>query len=184
MLPSMDEALEELGIERPRSNKIECPSCGSSQTPALHCYEDHWFCFSCGKSGDGIGLVALYTGQNVRTLVKQRSSGKRPARVGPTLKPTDVHRAVKRQWREIHNWWFAKLHEIYKDSQLWAFERALDLYSDMFDQLTEEIEGWGHYMNEEPLAPFKAEKALREFRSHLERAVEVEEKRAKESRQR
>lgn len=181
-LPSIDEALEELGLERPRTNKIECPSCGSSDTPALHLYEDHFYCFSCGKTGDGIGLIALYTNQNVRTLLKQRSKGKRQARIQPRVTPTGVHKAVKRQWSELNRWWFRELHEIYKDSQLWAFERALDLYSDMFDQLTEQIEGWGHWVGEEPLAPFKAEQALARFKEHLERAIPFEEKRARETR--
>lgn len=180
-IPTIDEAITELGLEWPRDNKLECPSCGSKTTPALHLYEDHYYCFSCGKTGDGLGLIALYTGQNIRTLLKQRG-GKREYRVQPVYKPSDVHRAVKRQWQDLNRWWFQLLHEIYKDSQMWAFERALDLYSDMFDQLTEQIEGWGHWMGDDPMKPFQAEKALKNFREHLERAIPFEEKRARETR--
>lgn len=175
----MDEALDLLGIERPRNNKLECAACGSSDTPALHIYDDHFYCFSCGKSGDSIGFIALQTGENVRTVYKRYAKDE-PLRVKPRLIRQDVHRAVLRQWQDLNRWWFALLHEMYADSQMWAFERALDMYSDMFDTLTEQIEGW----YEEPVTPHEAEKALREFRAHLERAIPFEEKAAKQARHR
>ncbi len=175
--PTIDEALETLGIERPRTNKLPCPNCGSNDTPALHLYEDHFYCFSCGKSGDSIGLIALQTGENVRTVLKRYNTNQ-PLRTKPRLVRQDVHKAVKRQWRDLHDWWFAELHRMYAGSQMWAFERALDLYSDMFDTLTETIEGWW----DDPPAPFEAEKAIVEFKAHLERAVEFEERAAQQAR--
>lgn len=181
-LPTIDEALEELGWERPANNKIPCPACGSEDTPACHLYEDHYYCFSCGKTGDGIGLLAAVTGANVRTLIRERSNGKRPLRVGPKPMAQGVNKAVKLQYRAVHDWWFSQLHEMYAGSQLWAFERALDLYSDMFDSLRAMIEGTDGWA--EPLAPFKAEKEIGKLKQLLERSVPFEVKAAREARQR
>ena len=181
-LPTIDEALEQLEIERPRNNKIGCPSCGSENTPALHLYEDHYYCYSCGKSGDGAGLIALYTGENVRTVLKRYSKGRPARRVGPKLTPLTIDKAISRKYRDIHNWWFPLLHEMYRDSAMWAFERALDLYSDIFDSTRARIEGRDGYA--EPLGPRKAEEALMELEKLLEGSVVFEEKAAMDARQR
>lgn len=181
-LPTIEEALEELELEWPRNNKIACPACGSEDTPALHLYDDHFYCFSCGKSGDGIGLVALYTGQNIRSLVAKRGSGARPARLATkTMTRRGVNRAVYRQWQEVHNWWFNLLHDIYKDAAVWSFERALDLWSDVFDTLQAEIRGQQGF---EALAPFEAEQRIKDLKRKLAEAEPHERKSALESRMR
>ncbi len=177
----MEQALEELGIEPPNSNKIPCPVCPSEQTPACHIYEDHWYCYSCGKTGDGIGLIAAATGQNVRTLIAQRSQGiKRPLRVGPKLSLHGVNRAVKRAYRDLHDWWFPLLHNTYQGSEMWAFEQALDLYSDMFDTLRAKIEGSDGFNG--ALKPFEADKEIARVKRLLMKSKVFEERRAQETR--
>lgn len=181
-LPTIDKALEILDLERPRHNKIGCPACGSEKTPALHLYEDHFYCYSCGKSGDGAGLIALYTGENVRSVVKRYSTGKPYKRVGPKLTPMKIGRAINRKYRDIHDWWFSRLHEMYANSELWAFERAVDMYSDIFDTTRAYIEGTDGY--EEPLKPFEAERVLVELEAMLKRSEPFEVKAAMDARQR
>ncbi len=180
-LPTIDEALETLDLERPRNNKIPCPACGSEQTPALHVYEDHFYCYSCGKSGDGVGLIALYTGQDPRAVLKQYGGGKRAFRVQPKMAAIDVDKAVLRKYRQLHDWWFGELHRIYADSQLWAFERALDLYSDVFDSLRARMEGYDGY--EAPQLPYAQEAEIVAVKAELERALPFEEKAARNARQ-
>ena len=85
-LPSMAEAIEELGLQLPSSRKLQCPT-GGDTDPSLHIYDDSFYCFHCQKSGDGIGLIALYTGQDVRTLVAQRGGNRKRRRRRSKLSP-------------------------------------------------------------------------------------------------
>ena len=184
-LPDMQEAVEELEIEWPRTNKIYCPLCESEETPALHLSEDHWYCFSCGKHGDGIGLIAAYTGVNVRTLVAQRGGDRSHKRATTKVMTRQgVTRAVFMQYRDLHDWWFRTLHQTYATAEMWAFERALDLWSDVFDQLVDEIRGDGMWFGDDPLPPFRAEQKIAELKRQLVVALPFEEKDARELRMR
>lgn len=74
-----DEALEELGIERPWHNKLSCPK-HSDSDPSLHLYEGEkgWYCFSCGEGGDGWSLLSWYYDRPVAELMRERGT-----RLGP-----------------------------------------------------------------------------------------------------
>ena len=172
-LPTMGEALEELGLELPRSRKLECPN-HSDSDPSLHLFEDSFYCFSCHKTGDGIGLIALYTGQDVRTLVAQRG-GNRPHNyrlATKGLKRHDVERSVYRRYQELHHYWFDQLQVIYAEAHDWALLRAIDLYSQMFDDLRDQLLGSGFY--EEAPAPFEADTLIDALRARLESVVDAE----------
>ena len=170
-LPTIDEALDELGLELPRDRKLQCPK-GTDSTPSLHVYEDGFYCFHCGANGDGIGLIAFFTNQDVRRLLAQRSGGDRTRMRASTkgMKRGDVARSVLLQYREIHNEWFRWLHETWKDAPQWAFEQALDLWSQAFDDARDRMLGHGLYDEEDPLPPFQAEQLLRELAANLESA--------------
>lgn len=174
-LPTIDEALDELGIELPRSRKLQCPE-GRDSEPSLHVYEDGFYCFHCGKSGDGLGLIAFMTGQDVRRLMAQRSNGDSTRMRASTkgMRKGDVHRATQRLYRELHNDWFRFLHETWKDAPQWAFEQSLDIWSQAFDDLRDRMLGHGVYDEEEPLSPYQAEQAIRQLGILLESQRERE----------
>lgn len=168
----MEEAVDEIGYDWPRNGKLECPK-HSDTDASLHLYPDSFYCFSCGATGDGIGLVALYTNQDVKRLLRERSEGgpsQRRATVG--LKRSDVTREVFRQRRELDHWWFDRISEAYKNSYDWALVRAVELWSEVFQDLDDKLLGAGFY--EEKLAPYQAEAELRRMRTLLESALPLE----------
>ena len=173
-LPTLEEALQELGLELPASRKLQCPTGGDSD-PSLHLYDDSFYCFHCAKSGDGIGLIALYTGQDVRALVAQRGGGRRQDYRLSTkgLKRYDVERSVYRRYQELHHYWFDQLQAIYAEAHDWALIRAIDLYSQMFDDLRDQLLGSGFY--EDAPAPFEADQLIDALRARLE-SVEAAER--------
>ncbi|KKL56244.1 hypothetical protein LCGC14_2247350 [marine sediment metagenome] len=169
----MTEALEELGLELPASRKLQCPT-GGDTDPSLHVYDTSFYCFHCQKSGDGIGLIALYTGQDVRTLVAQRGGNRhhnyRLSTKG--LKRHDVERSVYRRYQELHHYWFDQLQTIYAEAHDWALLRAIDLYSQMFDDLRDQLLGSGFY--EATPSPFEADQLIDALRARLESVVDAE----------
>ena len=171
-LPTIEEALDEIGEPMPRDRKMECPK-HEDKTASLHLYEDSWYCFSCGLHGDGIGLVAHYTNQDVRRLLAQRGDGDmRKATKGLSL--TAVSREVQRQRRALHNWWFDQISVAYADSEEWALLRAVDLWGQVFRDLDEKILGKGMWLGEDKPPPHVAERLIQQLRGDLVRALPLE----------
>ena len=50
-------AAERYGLEVNFAGMIRCPF-HEDHTPSMKLYEDHFYCFGCGKHGDVISLVA------------------------------------------------------------------------------------------------------------------------------
>ena len=53
----MRAAAEKYGLEVNFAEMVRCPF-HEDHTPSMKLYEDHFFCFGCGKHGDVISLVA------------------------------------------------------------------------------------------------------------------------------
>ena len=53
----MRAAAERYGLEVKFSNMVRCPF-HEDHTPSMQLYEDHFFCFGCGKHGDVVTLVS------------------------------------------------------------------------------------------------------------------------------
>ena len=51
------EAAEKYGLEVNFASMVRCPF-HADRTPSMKLYEDHYFCFGCGKHGDVIDLAA------------------------------------------------------------------------------------------------------------------------------
>lgn len=79
-----EEALEILGMELPANRKIHCVAPDHDErTPSLHVYPDDggFYCFGCGRGGDGWDLLSLLTGKPVGQLMRERGAqlgGPRP----------------------------------------------------------------------------------------------------------
>lgn len=183
----MDEALAELGIELPRSRKLACPQHSADRgTPPLHVYEDHFYCFGCGKHGDGIGLIAWFTGQDVRQLVatrseQRKSSYNRLATKG--MSPRDATKAAYVKYHEIHKQFFRDLAEIHADSPSWYYEMAISRWSEVFDDYTDWVKGHNLYDGDEPPAPHAQEQRLNLLAADLRTGLEFERKDAKRLRE-
>jgi len=106
-----DEALAVLGKERPRDNKLSCPSGHQTPggTPSLHVYDDSFYCFSCGKSGDAYGLIAFYTGKDIKDVL--REYGDQNYGGGETVVSTraDMMHSVYAEWQEFNRTYWPAL---------------------------------------------------------------------------
>ena len=69
---SLPDAAKRLCIEIPHSHMIRCPF-HEDHTPSLRLYDDHFYCFGCGASGDVIDftarLLGIKPGEAVRKLI-------------------------------------------------------------------------------------------------------------------
>ena len=172
-LPTLEEAVDEIGIPFPRDRKLECPK-HEDKTGSLHLYEDSFYCFSCGATGDGIGLVALFTNQDVRRLLAQRGEGRSYRMATKGMSKTDVARSVQAGRRDLEHWWFDRIAEAYKDSQLWALERAIDMWSQVFDDLARRLSGKELFDGEEKPSAYVAEQQIAALRKQLETVLPLE----------
>lgn len=112
---TIDQALGRLGLARPRGSKLSCPQ-HEDKTASLHLYDDHFYCFACGQSGDGYGLIAWYTGEPVGRVLRNLSSGGERAKV--TVKGRRLQQRQKEQRRVIAATMepaFARIAELYVD---------------------------------------------------------------------
>lgn len=157
----------------PANRKLECPK-HEDKTASLHLYEDSWYCFSCGLHGDGIGLVALFTNQDVRRLLSQRGDRKPDRHATKGLTKTQVGREAVARRRDVYNWWWQEIADAYRESKEWALLRAVDVWTDVFDELTDRITGTGLYDGDKALSPHDAEQAIEDLRRRLVAALPLE----------
>jgi len=179
-LPTIEDALDELGIVLPRSRKLSCPKGGDSD-PSLHVYDDSFYCFHCGRHGDGLGLLAFFYDRDPSDLLRERGGSGRyqysPYRrtdATKHLRRGQVARSVYNLFRDAHTDWFRRLHRLYVDAPLWAFEQALDVYSIVFDDVADRILGHGVYADDGALSPQQAEELVVELRGWFDQWVRSE----------
>jgi hypothetical protein len=67
-----EEAVALLELEWPRSNKLSCTQ-ASDSSPSLHLYPEDkgFYCFTCNVGGDGLGLLAHYTGRPIAEILTE-----------------------------------------------------------------------------------------------------------------
>lgn len=175
-LPTMTEALERIGLDARIGTKVRCPE-HEDKTPSLHLYEDGWYCFSCARHGDGIGLIALFQGVPVSRLLR----GRKDAYSRSPLRRTSATQGVKRgglrnavlfDLAELSRRTFDELAWIYQGAPLWQYLRAIEVWSMILDQARDEIEGVGMWLEDEPLPVASAERRLKALRKEVERGLE------------
>lgn len=149
---TMEDALEKLGLDWPRSSKMRCPA-HDDKTPSLHLYRDKgderggsFYCFSCGRSGDAIGFIALMTGEDVKLVYARQMEGQLPREFSKDrprkLTPYQQRSLLRRRMHQLNAWFFPKLRrliDVDDDAQLeehlyyWAFQYE-DLKERVFDE--------------------------------------------------
>ena len=127
------EAAEMVGLTLEANDKTYC-FLHEEDTPSLHVYEDHWFCFGCSEKGDVIDLVQKYAGcsfgkacQFLMGVVDDMATEPR------------VHAGPRRETVDLTERFLAEPAGNEK-----AQRNAADLVSERWPTLTlEDLEGWG-----------------------------------------
>ena len=130
------EALEHVGLRWPRSGKLSCPL-HKDRTPSLQLYQDSFYCFSCGRNGDGFGLLAVLSGKPVEEVLVQFGSRDRQRASSETLRlvgPQAMEGRVRRAWSEMNATVYRLLHDIFGEFQT--------------EVLVDEIERMGEHLDE------------------------------------
>lgn len=171
---SIDDALDELSMERPRSNMVSCPK-HSDSSPSLRLYDDHFYCFSCGATGDQYGLIALFTDKPIGYVLSQwRKNDKQwLQRKTKGIKKADVALSIKRRYSTIHRWFFSELHRLLKDEPDWKLFLYIETWGEYFDDLRDHLTGEGMYDEDDKPSPYQADKILDGYTKELQRALEV-----------
>ena len=68
----MPEVARFYGLQINRSGMALCPF-HEEKTPSLKIYDDHYYCFGCGESGDCTGFVAKLFGISQKESAKKKS---------------------------------------------------------------------------------------------------------------
>ena len=128
----LHDALDRVGLPWPRHGKMSCPE-HADKTPSLQLYEktNSFYCFSCGKTGDGYGLYAMLSGTRVEDVL--RASTDRPSPV-KKASPQQMERQFFRRWIGITQVLFDAVR---KDPDLneWTRDLLLEKASEYYDSL-------------------------------------------------
>jgi hypothetical protein len=154
------EALEVMDLAWPRSNKIACPR-HEDDTPSLHLYEEDFFCFSCGHSGDAYGLIATLSGRPIGQVLAEYRPGNRPrAEVMATVSAPALEREFRRAWHDATRRIYDAYHEVYQWEDAEVLIAALDRLGERLEDLKNRIDRAGMYNDRDPLPLVEARKAL------------------------
>lgn len=113
---TLEQALEMLGKEWPRTNKIECAAGHQTPngTPSLHLYEDtdSYYCFSCGANGDAYGLLALFTGRPIGDILHEYQGKAERERLDPVVTRRELLSASYATWLNFLGAWHKEFDEV------------------------------------------------------------------------
>ncbi len=147
---SMDSALSRLDLRVPGSHKIRCPA-HDERVPSLHIYDDHFYCFSCNRNGDGAGLIALFTGRSVIDILKAEGGDKPFVRTSASSHLTSernltlellekYHDLTRTFWNNLRESWCGY-------TPFWQYDRTVCYWDEHFDDLLttvkdRDLPGW------------------------------------------
>jgi hypothetical protein len=133
----IEDALERAGKTVPRNGKLHCPA-HNDKTPSLHLYPrtNSWTCFSCMRNGDGYGLYALLTGQDVADVL--RSNGTKERTTAPKAQPWEMRARYLTEWTGISQPLFHAIQNA--DLMDWQKDLLLDRVSEWADEFIARME--------------------------------------------
>lgn len=111
------DAVQTLGMRWPKGGKLACPA-HADKTPSLQLYgnTNSWYCFSCGKTGDAIGLLALFTGKSFKSLLAEYGDNSPQRAHHETLElvgPQAMIKLVERKFFETSQRVWPRLHAVF-----------------------------------------------------------------------
>lgn len=174
---ALTEALEILGLDWPRDNKLTCPTGHSSEgvksTPSLHLYEktDSFYCFSCGATGDAYGLIALWTHTEIVEVLKQYGDGPSGKLAHPPISRTDMYKSAIARWQDYQGKWWPRFHALLADVDEVTVQTFIDHATFLPDEM------WGgpltlRYVEDAELTPAALDREVSEAIEWLDHCYE------------
>ena len=126
------EAAERLGIHISRGSMARCPF-HPDKTPSMKLYEDHFYCFGCGASGDVIDLTGKVNGFSPYEAAKWLTNTLHIEQ-GRTTPINRQNKSAIHQERERENRCFSVLMDYLRLLERWKIELGPASPSDEMDQ--------------------------------------------------
>ncbi len=165
--PTVEEVLDEYDIQPNRSGMIQCPH-HEDNTPSLKTNEDWWYCFSCNRSGDGIGLIAALEGASITDVLARYASDTKgwKSRKELGISTQQLLAGVKQQYRQMADDFWHEVHQRLADEPEWILLAVIEQWSQEFDDYKE------HIRNED-LSIYQREQLVQKLRDRCNRWLEV-----------
>ena len=166
--PTVEEVLDEYDLRPDRGGMIECPY-HEDKTPSLKTNEDWWYCFSCNRSGDGIGLIAGLEHVQVTDILARYASDTKgwQKRKDLGISPTQLRAGVIQEYRELNREFFDEVHHRLADEPDWILLAVVERWGQEFDDVKET------YLHNEDLSIYQREQAVQKLRERCNRWLEV-----------
>lgn len=166
--PTVEEVLDEYDIQPNRSGMIQCPA-HEDATPSLKANEDWWYCFSCNRSGDGIGLIALLEGVDVKAVLGRYASDTKgwKSRKELGISPTQLRAGVTQEYQELANEFWGEVHARLNDEPDWILLAVVEQWGQEFD----DVKDYGLY--DEDLSIYQREQIVQKLRDRCNRWLEA-----------
>ena len=166
--PTVEEVLDQYDLRPDRGGMIECPF-HEDKTPSCKTNEDWWYCFSCNRSGDGLGLIAGIEGVPVTDILVRYASDtkgwKQRRELG--ISPTQLRAGVVNEYRQLLNDFFDEVHKRLSDEPDWILLAVVDQWGNEFDDVKDT------YLHNDALSIYEREQAVQKLRERCNRWLEV-----------
>lgn len=160
---------------------LHCPHPDhKDDTPSVKLNQDWWYCHGCGQTGDGYRLLALLTGQSLKSVLQryQRNDGRKPSReVVKAVGPQALQQRVQREWSSLNRDIFERLHDVFgmwHDDVLFA---EMDRMGERLDDIKSWMESSLDYLGEDEPPLVQIRKRLDAVRAEEMKYLEEQDRR-------
>ncbi len=166
--PTVEEVLDQYDLRPDRGGMIECPF-HEDKTPSLKTNEDWWYCFSCNRSGDGVGLIAGLEGEEITDILARFASDTKgwQKRKDLGISPTQLRHGVVQEYRELNREFFDEVHKRLADEPDWILLAVVEQWGWEFDNVND------IYLHNDDLSLYQREIGVQKLRERCNRWLEV-----------
>ena len=165
--PTVEDVIDEysLPVRGMATKMMPCPGHeDNTASLSLHVEDDWWYCFSCLKSGDGVGLVALLEGVEVVEILRryggQGKDWKRRQDFG--LRPHELRANMMSNYRDLYWEFFEEVHKRLAEGPEWILLAVIDQWGESFDEVRD-------CLDDEDNSVYEREVAVKQLRARCER---------------
>lgn len=158
------QALDLVGLDWPRDNKLECPQGHDRHSASLHLYSDtdSVYCFGCGWTADAYGLLAKLSGRPVGRVLAEYGEGWQTTTATKDLSRHRLRQGIRHEIMVATQPLFTGIRQA-KELRAWQRDELLLQASYWYDALLEELL---------ELPPFRVERKLKRIDKAIEQWLE------------